>query len=152
MTTDTAAMKLQDVPTWHDRRTKWIEMRPDVHRRELPAQAIFMGAEINDLRAALAAREAVEGEAVAYALFAENGNLRIWFGTKESADNWVKMMAFDPSILTPLYTRPSPVAADMTDEQIDEVIAATWASSFSIKQHLHAVARAILKQVKGRVA
>lgn len=76
---------------------------------------------IEQARAAIAAAEAAQpasaqqqGEPVAWAAFASNGNCRIWFGDKASADNWAEATGIHGP-LTPLYTAPPAPACSVPD-------------------------------------
>jgi hypothetical protein len=46
---------------------------------------------------------------LAYAVFAENGNIRIWSKTKTEVEVWAKDKG---KVLTPLYARPAPIPKD----------------------------------------
>lgn len=67
-------------------------------------------------RAILAAQPApsaapIPAQPVAYAVFAENGNVRIWFGTHAAAMKWAVSNAINQDCLTPLYIAPQAAAA-----------------------------------------
>lgn len=50
----------------------------------------------------------VQYEPVAWAVFADNGNSRIWFREKKYADQWIANHGGASDVLTPLYVRTSP--------------------------------------------
>lgn len=50
---------------------------------------------------------------------------------------------YNYSIAVDALAAPALPVTILTDERIDEIIAKTWSHSFSMKQHLHAVARAV---------
>lgn len=50
----------------------------------------------------------VQYEPVAWAVFADNGNSRVWFREKKYADQWVANHGGASDVLTPLYVRTEP--------------------------------------------
>ena len=76
----------------------------DFQRRETIAQ---QAAEIERLKGG-------QGEPVAYAVFAENGNIRCWSRTNTATG--LLVAAEDGQPITPLYTsQPAPVSADLSE-------------------------------------
>ena len=51
---------------------------------------------------------------IAWAVFTDNGNCRIWFSDHEMAQNWARV---HDAVLTPLYTSPPAPAADAVRAQ-----------------------------------
>lgn len=50
----------------------------------------------------------VQYEPVVWAVFADNGNSRVWFREKKYADQWIANHGGASDVLTPLYVRTSP--------------------------------------------
>lgn len=50
----------------------------------------------------------VQCEPVAWAVFADNGNSRVWFREKKYADQWIASHGGASDVLTPLYVRMEP--------------------------------------------
>ena len=50
----------------------------------------------------------VQYEPVAWAVFADNGNSRVWFREKKYADQWIASHGGASDVLTPLYVRTEP--------------------------------------------
>lgn len=56
-------------------------------------------------------------EPVAYAIFGENGNVRIWFSDRDASVRWAQRNHLDPAKLQALYTAPQPLSAPAGSEQ-----------------------------------
>lgn len=72
---------------------------------------------------------------VAWASYAENGNVRIWFGNEEDARRWSEKNGL---IVTPLYAAPPASTVNLTDQQPLKERIAVWLDSEDGKQKIAA--------------
>ncbi len=100
-----------------------IDDRVDDLPEETPPHGVERAVSVEDTEGLLARR--VQGEPVAYAAFADNGNIRCWSSNCEAVG--LKVLAEGGSEIVPLYRHPAEqIAADALKAFANEMINASF--------------------------